>query len=269
MVGKVAERLKAAMGSRSAAAAPMLARNTFVAPHNQWYAPPIAGASTFASAVCGGAPVRKALAVLDRLTPDAYSQYVTEFYRRGLQAFGDAWHYADINTAVHGLAAALQPESYLEIGVRRGRSLAMLAAAAPACRIVGCDLFLPGYAGMENPGPEFVRAELSRSGPHGALSLLIGDSHQVVPAYFEENPDAFFDLVTVDGDHSARGARADLLTVMPRVTIGGALVFDDVSHPLHPELKRVWDDVVVGQGAFSTYTFTEIGFGVGIAVRHA
>jgi len=269
MVGKVAERLRAAVGSKAAGAVPRLARNTFVAPNNQWYSPAIAGASTFAQAVCGGAPVRKAVAVLDRLTPDAYADYVSGFYRAGLDRYGDAWQYADINTALLGLGAALQPVSYLEIGVRRGRSLAMLAAAAPTCRIVACDLFIQDYAGMENPGPDFVRAELARSGRHGELSFLIGDSHRVLPAYFDEEPDAYFDLITVDGDHSVRGARADLATVMPRLRVGGALVFDDVSNPSHAELLGVWNDLVVANRSFSTYTFTEIGFGVGIAVRHA
>ena len=56
---------------------------------------------------------------------------------------------------------------------------------------------------------------------------------------------------------------------MPRLKIGGALVFDDVSNPSHAELLGVWNDVVVANRSFSTYTFTEIGFGVGIAVRHA
>jgi predicted O-methyltransferase YrrM len=112
-----------------------------------------------------------------------------------------------------------------------------------------------------------VRDELSRV-PHGELEFLVGDSHAVLPDYFTRHPDAYFDLVTVDGDHSPEGASADLLTVMPRVRIGGALVFDDVSNPAHAELLDVWRDVVVSDRRFSTFTFTEVGFGVGIAVRH-
>jgi hypothetical protein len=55
---------------------------------------------------------------------------------------------------------------------------------------------------------------------------------------------------------------------MPRVKIGGVLIFDDVSNPAHPELRRVWLDTVVSQSNFSAFTFDEIGFGVGLAVRH-
>ena len=148
--------------ARSPGPAPVLAANTFVRPGNQWYQPVIGGAQTLASYVAGGAIVREALHVLERLTPDAYADFVRDFYRAGLQKYGDRWQYADINTALLGLSATLQPGSYLEIGVRRGRSLAMVASRVPSCRILACDLFLENYAGMENPGPDFVRAELAK-----------------------------------------------------------------------------------------------------------
>lgn len=247
---------------------PTVDANTYLEAGNQWYAPPLGGASTFAEFVVGGAPVREALAVLDRLSPDLYSEYLTRFYQAGLAQFGDRWRYADINTALVGIAGAVPPQTYLEIGVRRGRSLAMIASRAPRCHIVGCDMFMENYGGMPNPGPDFVRAELGRVGFAGQLDFLIGDSHRILPDYLRRHPDVFFDLVTVDGDHSEEGARADLATVMPRVKIGGALVFDDVSHPLHPELLRVWNEALASRSDFSTFTFDEIGFGVGLAVRH-
>jgi predicted O-methyltransferase YrrM len=248
---------------------PCVAANRYQETGNQWYPPLVAGASTLAEYAVGGAAVRDALATLDRLSPDRYQEYLSRFYRTGLERFGDRWQYADINTVLIGLARVLQPASYLEIGVRRGRSLAMLASQAPACAILGCDLFIQDYAGMDNPGPDFVRAELARVGFTGRLDFLVGDSHGVLPDYFRRHRDAFFDLITVDGDHSEEGARADLLTVMPRVKIGGAIIFDDVSNASHPELRQVWTDTVVARPDFSTFTFSEIGFGVGVAVRHA
>jgi predicted O-methyltransferase YrrM len=75
-------------------------------------------------------------------------------------------------------------------------------------------------------------------------------------------------MITVDGDHSEAGARADLETVMPRLKVGGALVFDDISNPSHPGLARVWRDVVETLPSYSTFAFTELGFGVGVAIRH-
>jgi predicted O-methyltransferase YrrM len=261
----VARRL---LGRRAPLPTPYVVANTYHEAGNQWYAATVGGASTLAEYAVGGAVVREALACLARLSSDRYHDYVTRFYRTGLDRFGDRWRYADINTVLTGLAGVLQPAAYLEIGVRRGRSLAMLAAQAPACHIVACDLFVQDYAGMENPGPEFVRSELARVGFTGQLEFLVGDSHHLLPKYFRAHPDAFFDLITVDGDHSEAGAVADLQTVMPRVKIGGALIFDDVSNPAHPELKRVWAEATASRPDFSTYTFDEIGFGVGMAVRH-
>ena len=250
-------------------APPVLATNTLLAPGNQWYAPVVAGASTFASAAVDPATVQRALDVLQRLTPDAYAEYVAAFYRTGLERHGQRWKYADINTALLALASGLRPQSYLEIGVRRGRSLAMVASVCPACDIVACDMFIQGYSGMDNPGPELVRSELGRVGFSGGLEFVIGDSHKVLPAFFRKNPGRFFDVITVDGDHSEAGARADLETVLPRLKVGGALVFDDVSNPAHPELAGVWSDLFTAQRSFSTFTYTEIGYGVGFAIRHA
>ena len=98
--------------------------------------------------------------------------------------------------------------------------------------------------------------------------VLLGDSHIVLPDYVRAHPDRFFDLITVDGDHSEAGARADLETVMPRLKVGGALIFDDISNTSHPELAGVWHDVVASRRGYSTFTFSELGFGVGVAIRH-
>lgn len=248
---------------------PCAEANSFEQPGNQWYEPALAGAQTLAPHIVGGARVREALAVLEQLTSDAYAEFVRGFYHAGLERFGDGWQYADINTALLGLAAALRPAAYLEIGVRRGRSLAMVASRQPSCRIVGCDLFIADYANMANPGPDFVRDELARIGYRGNLEFVVGDSAVVLPEYLAAHPELYFDLITVDGDHTARGARTDLETVLPRLSVGGALVFDDVSNRSHPELLAVWQQTVASNPRFSTFAFTDIGFGVAIAVRKA
>jgi predicted O-methyltransferase YrrM len=257
------------LGDRPAPAAPMSAANTYLEPGNQWYAPVLGGAHSLEPRIVGGHVVRQALAVLDTLDDDVYRTFVRNFYIAGLERYGDDWHYADINTALIGLADALRPATYLEIGVRRGRSLAMVASRAPACRIVAADMFVENYANMDNPGPRFVEQEMARLGFAGQLEFVIGDSSKTLPPYFERHPDLYFDLITVDGDHTASGATADLVNVMPRLKIGGALVFDDISNPSHRELMQVWQDTVAAVPGFSSFTFDEIGFGVGVAVRHA
>ena len=142
-------------------------------------APALAGASTFAVAAVAPATVRRALDVLQRLTPDTYAEYLATFYRDGLERHPE-WRYADINTALLALAAGLRPQRYLEIGVRRGRSLAMVASVCPECDIVACDMFIEGYAGMDNPGPALVRSELARVDFRGGLEFVLGDSHHRV-----------------------------------------------------------------------------------------
>ena len=113
---------------------------------------------------------------------------------------------ADINTALLALAAGLRPQSYLEIGVRRGRSLAMVASVCPACDIVACDMFIEGYGGMDNPGPELVRSELAPCRLHRRARVRDRRLAQGAAAHSSgQHPDRFFDLITVDGDHTRSG----------------------------------------------------------------
>ncbi|HVN31929.1 MAG TPA: class I SAM-dependent methyltransferase [Thermoanaerobaculaceae bacterium] len=232
-----------------------------------WYAPVMLPAESLGARATSAACARGVLATLERLEPDAYAAYVCAYYREGLARFGDGWLYADILTALHAAAELVRPKSYLEIGVRRGRSLAVVAAVCPECDILGFDLWLPGYAGMPNPGPEFVGSELKKIGHRGRLHLVSGDSHATVPRYLRDNPEAQFDVVTVDGDHSRRGATLDLRQVMPRIKIGGVLVFDDICHPDFRHLRQVWKTRVVSRREFASWEFTALGYGVGLAIR--
>lgn len=247
--------------------APTQPNTTYVEPGNQWYYPAVAGPSSYLPDVVGAIPVRTAANILEDLSSDSYLEFVKKFYRVGLETFGDNWVYADINTALIGLAQRMKVESYLEIGVRRGRSMAMVATSSPNCRIVGFDLWIADYAGMENPGPDYVRNELTRLEFRGAIELVAGDSSQTVPAWFAAHPEEFFDLITVDGDHSTEGAVTDLENVLPRLKIGGALVFDDISNQSHANLAGVWKEFLERHPNLSGYSFTEVGFGVGFAIR--
>ncbi|HEX9659999.1 MAG TPA: class I SAM-dependent methyltransferase, partial [Rhodothermales bacterium] len=80
-------------------------------------------------------------------------------------------------------------------------------------------------------------------------------------------PDLCFDLMTVDGDHTARGASEDLRNVTTRLKLGGVLVFDDIAHPHHPDLRDVWVREIVRSPMFRTWEFCDLGFGIGVAVR--
>ncbi|MFL7902622.1 class I SAM-dependent methyltransferase [Azospirillum argentinense] len=232
-----------------------------------WYPPLMIGAEELGTRILQPTLRAEALALLERLTPDAYTTYIAAFLREGERRYGANWRYADIVTVLLELARTLQPAAYLEIGVRRGRSAAAVAKQAPACAIIGFDLWQAGYAGIENPGPDFVRDELRRLGHQGTLELVSGNSHRTVPEYLVSHPNARFDLIVVDGDHSAEGARQDLLDVLPRLNVGGAIVFDDVDHPAHPELRAVWRDIVADRPDMSAWQFDGVGYGVAFALR--
>jgi predicted O-methyltransferase YrrM len=214
-----------------------------------WYPPVMIGAGALAEIILSRRYVELALGLLRRLEPDDYSRHMIEFYADGLARFGATWRYADIVTVLLGLTETLKPRRYLEIGVRRGRSACAVASLAPTCDLLLLDMWIAGYAGMDNPGPALVRSELARVGHRGRCDFIDGDSHETLPRYFAEHPSDAFDLVTVDGDHSDDGATQDLCDVLPRLAVGGAVVFDDIGHPAHPGL------------------FDDAGYGVGFAVR--
>jgi predicted O-methyltransferase YrrM len=211
--------------------------------------------------------VRQALELMRRLSPDDYVEYLIRYFEDGLDRFGEHWGYADIVTILLGLTEQVRPTDYLEIGVRRGRSACAVGSLAPDCAMVLFDMWLPNYAGMENPGPDLVRAELAKVGHRGPTQFIDGNSHETVPAYFREHANAAFDIITVDGDHTNLGAAQDLADILPRLKIGGAVVFDDICHPAHPGLRDVWRRLVQEDRRFSYYNYQSVGYGVGFAVR--
>jgi hypothetical protein len=72
---------------------------------------------------------------------------------------------------------------------------------------------------------------------------------------------------TVDGDHSEEGAFDDLYAVIPHLSVGGILVFDDIAHPAHPYLLGVWRKVLAEFPFLAGYEYTAAGFGVAFAIR--
>lgn len=247
--------------------APSFSNTTFIKENNQWYLPTMVGPSTFIKYTIGAIPVRKSLEILSKLSPDKYLEFIIEFYNQGLERHGEEWVYADINTVLLGLSSKLNLSSYLEIGVRRGRSMAMVASQSPTCYIAGFDMWIENYAGMPNPGEQLVRDELLKVGHKGKVEFFEGDSKKTIPEFFEKNPEIYFDMITVDGDHSLEGARIDLLNVIPRLKVGGILVFDDISNHSFYYLNNLWNELVGTNSQFASYSFTEVGFGIAFAIK--
>ena len=233
----------------------------------EWYPPVMVGIDQLTTQLFAGNYVGKALELLERLDADAYTTYVAQFYRDGLRRFGENWQYADIVTVLMAVADLLKPQRYLEIGVRRGRSLCAVASRAPDCALYAFDMWIQGYAGMQNPGPDFVAQQLKLVGHRGPVRFTDGNSHETLPRFFAGNPDLMLDLITVDGDHSRIGAAQDLSDVLPRLAVGGVIVFDDICHPAHPELSEVWRTLVAEDPRYSAWSYADVGYGVGVAIR--
>ena len=145
--------------------------------------------------------------------------------------------------------------------------MAQVAAHNPGCEIFGFDLWITPYAGVDNPGPEFVRQQMLAVGYSGRLRIISGPSRQTVPRFLEENPGMTFDIITVDGDHSDEGAWTDLKAVAPSVGPGGFLLFDDLLSP-HHTLYPIWKGFRTSyQGLFQFAENLQDHWGTGIAYR--
>ncbi|MGD9583394.1 MAG: class I SAM-dependent methyltransferase [Lysobacterales bacterium] len=212
--------------------------------------------------------LRKVIEVCRKLSPDKFTAAMVDAYRAGADRYGDDWQYADITTLLYSVAELGQPENYLEIGVRRGRSACMVAAASPATSIFAFDLWQPGYAASDNPGPDFVASELRRVGHTGNLKFVSGDSHQTVPKFVADHPSLRFDLITVDGDHTLVGASDDLANVVSLLKVGGVIVFDDIDNPYCPGLDGVWAKFLQQYPELNGSILPNaLGLGVGFAIR--
>jgi predicted O-methyltransferase YrrM len=202
----------------------------------------------FADAVVSSENRDFTIRIMKTLSPDpVWSDQITDQVEAGN---------VETRGVIAFLARELNPQSYLEIGVRRGFSMGMVISRAPEVDIFGFDLWLQNYAGVENPGIHFVCDEMKRLGHKGRLHLITGNSHETLPAFFGEgrahglvacseggsvrDPPKAFDLITIDGDHSLIGAYQDLVDTMPHCAVGGAIVFDDIA----PDLAGIGADVI-------------------------
>jgi predicted O-methyltransferase YrrM len=235
---------------------------------SNWYRPTILGPSTVANYAMSRSCVEEVMQVLAKLKQDEVMDYLLQYYKTGLDRFGEHWWYADIATVLVAITKLMRPARYLEIGVFHGRSMSMVGAFAPECELVGFDIWDPAYV-LGNPGPDLVYEQLKQVGHSGSVTLISGDSHSTVPAYFAAHPAERFDLVTVDGDHSYAGATQDLKEAIKFVKVGGFLVFDDICCPGTEHLYKVWCEIVESDPSFVTWSFSELGNGVAIAMKQA
>lgn len=255
-------------------------------------------------ALLGSADVHLATAdTLDELSPDPGNKPRLVEWLRSEAARHERRF--EIRSALRAVARAIRPRSYLEIGTRRGWSLAQVLCESQQVDAYAFDTWIDGYGA----GPDFVRDEMRQAAPahRGRLQFISGNSHDILPVFLQtaplgdvelgeiellragESAPRMFDLVTVDGDHTALGTWWDLMDVLPCVAIGGALVIDDlvdfadeqlgqraesryaslrgVPHGLEPSLRAVWERLKRELDNFEFLESLDSIVPVGVAVR--
>lgn len=153
---------------------------------------------------------------------------------------------------------------YLEIGTREGDSLrAVLEESSGDLESVWvADLWGTDYGGSGRGSHQHIDQLLDDFRFDGRRVFLDGNSRDTIPPLMPEKAEAF-DLVLVDGDHSYEGAMADLVNTWPLVKPGGAVVFHDITHPAHPDLRRCFDEFVAA--VRSPHQVIEADYGLGVA----
>ena len=130
------------------------------------------------------------------------------------------------------IANFVKPDSIFEIGVNAGYSGYAFKLACPHATYTGVDL----NQGTDGGTVGFVE-NAKRIIPDGRF--FIGDSHDLLDSSkwatnFSPDISEFmhqhYDLVNVDGDHSAEGAYQDLLVAVHLVSQSGYILIDDLTN---------------------------------------
>jgi hypothetical protein len=149
---------------------------------------------------------------------------------------GDRWAIYD---ALEDICRQAPPTAYLEIGVSHGDSLRVVLNQCEPKYITLNDEWGSDSGGQSLGGHGHITALLSELKYGGRATYLDGSSHDQLPRHFFTR---FYDLITVDGDHSENGAWLDLLDAWPLLAPGGYIVFDDVAPDFfHPYLLELWE----------------------------
>ncbi|MFC1637032.1 glycosyltransferase family 9 protein, partial [Planctomycetota bacterium] len=207
---------------------------------------------------------RRVLSIISRLTRDHWLDRNIEMFKEAID-YNSPWF--DTLSFLNWYADTFKPSNYLEIGVRRGRSMAQVLVQSPQTRAYGFDSWIQEYSGTPNPGSDFVISELKNLSVNNLPILIEGDSHVTLPRFWvDPNNPRQFELILVDGDHSYEGAKKDLEICLAHLAPGGALVFDDITHHSHPELRHLWEEY---KARLTDYILIEHsqGHGTGIAFK--
>lgn len=118
-------------------------------------------------------------------------------------------------------------KNIMEIGFNAGHSADVLLSTGDDVRVTSFDLGVHEYV-------SYAKSFIDEKYPY-RHDLIIGDSKQTVPEYFENFKPISFDLIFIDGDHSKAGALADLHNCKRLAHKDTIVILDDTrkTHPIH------------------------------------
>jgi hypothetical protein len=138
-----------------------------------------------------------------------------------------------------GLAILAKGRRVLEIGSYCGLSTVCLARTAAS--VVALD----PHDGRGTPVPQntlpALRRNLARYGVAGKVEVRVGVSGEPWPG--DE-----FDVVYIDGDHSAEAVRRDIAHALACLAPGGLLAFHDYRSPHDPGVTEAVDELLAAGG---------------------
>jgi hypothetical protein len=143
-------------------------------------------------------------------------------------------YYQPLHAALHAFTEICTPVSYLEVGVREGDSLQVVLLNGCPGTLYLCDNWGVAAGGTGRGSHAHIDVILAKVSLQAKPVYLDGDSHKLLSTIKET-----FQLITVDGDHSEKGADQDLEDCWPLLEANGFLFFDDICHPAHTYLSDV------------------------------
>jgi len=127
-------------------------------------------------------------------------------------------------------------ESYLEIGVNRGDSLRVVLENSNDLKTLYlCDDWKDHYGGEGKGNNKHIKILITEYEYNGKVVFLNGDSKMQIPRVTQK-----FNLILVDGDHSAEGTMEDLNNCWPLLEVGGLILLDDITHESHSYLEGIF-----------------------------
>jgi len=125
----------------------------------------------------------------------------------------------------HNIISESNVSSIMEIGVRAGYSAYTFKSAFPNATYLGMDAENGSHGGAGGPWTWWAKITLDRYFPKDLHKIVIQDTQQL-----ERLPEAKYDFIHIDGDHTVAGVYHDLDICVDAVNPGGRMCIDDYTH---------------------------------------